>query len=304
MAPATLFAVGRLLTTLLATNSPWSPAEWRININIGREPGTYMPEEWGASGARLSLPLEIRIDSDSTSGDEERDFMGGASNEVTVLEDPTFVSNKGQEQVIFKDHGAWKIGVRRGKEGDASRLRFWVDLDKEQDGGADSVARNDVTLNANERLFFVANCWREPEIEAGLRRYRPLEANLVDAQASVDKQLSHDSGDRRLDGTNPIDTAMASLDMVVLVKNRDDCVQKLKDAEKKLPAPTIKLSDPGCWPGTTERLVIAPGTIGVKRKNGILGAEEFHIVGTWTATPFEGLSEFVEDDEELEEADR
>jgi hypothetical protein len=100
-----------LLAALLAT-SPWSPAEWRININIGREPGTYMPDEWGASGARLSLPLEVRIDSDrEAGGDTERDFMGGGSCQMTVLEDPTFVSNKGEEQVIFKDDGAWKMRV-------------------------------------------------------------------------------------------------------------------------------------------------------------------------------------------------
>jgi hypothetical protein len=159
-------------------------------------------------------------------------------------------------------------------------------------------------MEPNERLFFVTNCWREEEIEAGLRRFRPLQVNLDEAQAYIEKQLSHDSGDRRLDGTNPIDTAMASIDMAVLVKARDDCLQKLKDAERTLPAPTIKLSAPGAWPGTTERLVVAPGTIGVKRKKGIFSAEEFHIVGTWTATPLEGLSEFVEDDEEVEEADR
>ena len=30
-------------------------------LNIGREPGTWMPDEWGASGGRLSLPLVVRF---------------------------------------------------------------------------------------------------------------------------------------------------------------------------------------------------------------------------------------------------
>ena len=30
-------------------------------LSIGREPGTWMPKEWGSSGARLSLPLQLRF---------------------------------------------------------------------------------------------------------------------------------------------------------------------------------------------------------------------------------------------------
>ena len=32
--------------------------ETQLTLNIGREPGTWMPKEWGASGARLSLPMK------------------------------------------------------------------------------------------------------------------------------------------------------------------------------------------------------------------------------------------------------
>lgn len=257
-----------------------------------------MPEEWGASGARLSLPLEVLIESGtSDTGAAESDFLGGSSaSKLTVLEDPTHVTMKGQEQVEFADFGAWKMAMRRsGKAGDASRLRFWVELDKAGNG----ATRNDVSLKAGERLYFVTNGWRQDEVAAGLRRYVPLEASVKEAQARIDGRLSHESGDRRLDGTNPVDTAMASIDMAVLVKVRDDALQKLKDAERVLPLAT-QLSAPGVWPGSSERLLMAPGTIGVKRRNGIFGAEEYHIVGTWTATPLEGLSELVDEEDEAE----
>ena len=49
----------------------------------------------------------------------------------------------------------------------------------------------------------------------------------------------------------------------------------------------MELSAPGPWPGSTEGLVVAPGTIAVKRKTGFFGAEEYHIIGTWTAMPHE-----------------
>ena len=30
-----------------------------VTLSIGREQGTWMPQDWGASGARLSLPLNV-----------------------------------------------------------------------------------------------------------------------------------------------------------------------------------------------------------------------------------------------------
>ena len=48
--------------------------ECGATLSIGRETGTWMPQEWAASGARLSLPLTLRF------SDEEVDlgFPGGA----------------------------------------------------------------------------------------------------------------------------------------------------------------------------------------------------------------------------------
>ena len=31
-----------------------------VTLNVGREPGTWMPREWASSGARLSLPLVVK----------------------------------------------------------------------------------------------------------------------------------------------------------------------------------------------------------------------------------------------------
>ena len=31
----------------------------RVTLNIGREPGTWMPDDWAASGARMALPLDV-----------------------------------------------------------------------------------------------------------------------------------------------------------------------------------------------------------------------------------------------------
>ena len=34
---------------------------WRLTLDIGREPGTWMPPSWGASGRRLLLPIAVRL---------------------------------------------------------------------------------------------------------------------------------------------------------------------------------------------------------------------------------------------------
>lgn len=250
------------------------------------------------------LTVEVLVESElyshSDTTNAERDFMGGTGkcDRLTILEDAVYVNQNGQQTVRFADVGAWKITTRRtGKVGDAGQVRFWIDA-------LDSATRNDVSLaSGGERLYCTANCWREQELAIGRRRIQPFLVALEEAQNRIDQRLEHATGDRRLDGTNPVDTAMASLDMAVLVKNRDDRLLELRDAERKLPATTSNdnyYSKPGMWPGTTENLVIAPGKIGVKRKKGLFG-EEYHILGTWTATPLEGVSEFDEDEEEENE---
>ena len=40
-------------TSRTSNTSPWSPAAWRIQLDIGREVGTTMPEEWAASKNKL-----------------------------------------------------------------------------------------------------------------------------------------------------------------------------------------------------------------------------------------------------------
>lgn len=55
-----------------------SDFECDVTLNVGREPNTWMPAEWAASGGRLSLPLKLRFSTEEVDlgvpGEEE---MGG-----------------------------------------------------------------------------------------------------------------------------------------------------------------------------------------------------------------------------------
>lgn len=277
----TLFTL--LATTTLDTKrSPWSPAEWRIQVNIGREEGTWMPETWAASGARLSFPMDVMVTSDYiVEKDSEYDFMGGNSMRLTVLEDPTFVSSQGEQFIGIREEGAWKMQMPK-QRGAAATLRFWVDVEQAEDlsQGVGAV-RNDVALPA-ERIFFMSKCWREEDLKIAARKMKPFEIAAKEAQRRVDEQLSHETGDRRLDGTDPIETALGTISMAKLIKDRDDRMRELREAENRLPRNAEKLRL-GFWPGTDEKLAIGEGTVAVRKKK--LFGDEFHILGKWQAIP-------------------
>jgi len=250
-----------------------------------------MPDDWAPSGARLSFSVDVLIESDyAEDRDGELKFMGLNAMRLAVLEDPVFVSAEGEQVVGLPEEGAWKLRLPKQK-GTSGKLRFWFDAEQDPDlPPGVAAARNDVTLPA-ERLYFMAKCWREPDLEAGSRRMRPIELAAQEAQRRLDEKLSHETGDRRLDGTNPLDTIAGSMNIAKLVKERDDRAYELREAEKKLPrnAASLRL---GPWPGTTDDLAIARGTVAVKRQT-LLG-EEFHIVGKWKAIPVKEEAPVVE----------
>lgn len=296
----------QVLSLLLATTSPWAPTEWKIHLNFGREnetPKQYdgstssSSEDWGMSGARLALTVPVCIQSDtctSIANDPTEDFLGQRGNQLQVLGESSFVSMKGLEHVKFGTHGAWRLSTRRsGSVGDASTLRMIVELQ-------DTIHRNDVIVRP-QKVYLMASAWREDELEVAQQRMLPIRRAYEQAKDVVEEQLSHETGDRRLDGNNILDTAAASFDMANLVKRRDDRLFELQQAKATLPHK--ELSQPGDWPGSDEALVVQEGVIMVKQKGGFLGIDGVAIVGRWTASPMEPV-EYYEDDSEEEEADQ
>ena len=105
--------------------------------------------------------------------------------------------------------------------------------------------------------------------------------------------MDHERGDRRLDGTNPIDTAMAYKDMADLVSRRDAALRKQRDLESDLLLPKDASALPvGTWPGSSEPLALAPGGVMMRRKK-FLMPDDYIILGKWNAVP-------LDDDDEVE----
>jgi len=118
---------------------------WRVMLNIGREPGTWMPKEWGASGDRLHLHLELEFSSDallsSTSGDDNKnnnmfpgdDFLNGRSHTklLKVVHNEASMSptmTEGARKVRVRN-GGWRVAPFEGPIG-TTVLRFYVELEE------------------------------------------------------------------------------------------------------------------------------------------------------------------------------
>lgn len=291
-----------ILPYLLAA-SPWAPSEWKIHLNFGRETDTphdveggSEAAEWGASGARLALTVPVCITAERSSTTSEA-FLGNRCDQLQVLNAASFISLKGEQHVNFAHAGAWRLNTRQTRSsGDANAVRIMLELQ-------DAIQRNDIVVQP-QRLYLVANAWRENELEAGQQRMKFIQQSYEQAQEMVDISLSHESGDRRLDGTNLLDTAAASIDMANLVKRRDDRLFELRQAQMTLPHKD--LSNPGKWPGSDEGLVIQQGVIAIKHRGGFFGSDELAVVGRWTTTPIESVEDhdgYEDYDEEEEEED-
>ena len=272
-----------------ATAAALSAPTWQISLNVGREPDTKLPEAWGASGARFLLPLEVSIETDQIASPDAaaRAHCGPYPRRVRALRDATYVNDRGQQTVRVLG-GGWAIAATGGDAFDSAQtLRLWLDF---ADGAA--AARNDVTLTGypgNERLFLEARCWRAGSLARATDALAPLRAATDAAQAEIDAQLDHATGDRRLDGDDPVAYAAGAADMAKLVLARDRCLRRQRDLEMKFGAapprdPSALARGRWCDDGRDEPLAIAPGKIVAGRDRMFLGPE-FQPVGTWRASP-------------------
>ena len=92
-----------------------------------------------------------------------------------------------------------------------------------------------------------------------------------------------------MDGTNLLDTALGSLDMVKLVAQRDDLQTQLSSNNLPL-LPTVS----GPFPGSEEALHLEAGKIEIRNALNL-----YETIGRWTATPIESSGEY--EYEEIEE---
>jgi len=249
------------------------------------------------------VPITVQVESTSLLSTYEepssssKSFLGPGASNIVPQTIGSYVSMKGEQRVELST-GGWKLEFPPngggGTKGRASTLRFWMDLNC-------PLERNDVILPAGERLYFMTKVWREEEYDRGVQKMRPIYDRARQAQQGLEDQLDHGTGDRRLDGTDALETLQAYGDMAQLVLDRDRKRQELQQALEIYP-PIVEDNDDnglaeGPWPGAEEWLTISnsynPIWVAGSRQQQrskpwptlLRMGEEFHVVGTWMVTP-------------------
>lgn len=138
---------------------------WRARLDVGLLPGTAMPERypgWAASGGRLGFDVDLEFTANKSPA-ETLAGRGDAIYQLSVLRRPSFVSERGLQEVDLGETGGWYIqrpeDTVEDSEGNpvdpGGTLRFWLDCS----GGA---VRNDVEIFPGSRLLFSAGVWDNP----------------------------------------------------------------------------------------------------------------------------------------------
>ena len=245
----------------------WDARSWRLTFDVGRTEGDEsMPEDWAASGARMAFSVDVEVSADDASSKDSE--VGRGACALRVTNEPEFVGEKGVQRVAVSNEGGWRIDHN-------DVLRCWLDVES-------AAARNDVTL-APGRCYFEAAVWRSPnDLAAGRQKLAPLVADTRKAQDELERALDHNEGDRRLDGSDLIETAKAYGDVAGLVGKRDGALRRQREAELDLRLPA---TDPpfGRWPGAGEPVGLAPTRLyGLKES---LFGDEHLTLGTWRIKP-------------------
>ena len=156
--------------------SPLTKTKWRLLLDVGLQPGTWMPKRfpgWAESGARL--PLDIDVEFTDEPCDQRESLVGPKDStfRLKVCGDgiSTFVSEKGQQNVQFTD-GGWCIqrptANIRNAEGSlrpGGLLRFWLDCPS-------GARKRDAEVFPGTRIFFTTGVWDDPKgLEAMEREY-------------------------------------------------------------------------------------------------------------------------------------
>jgi hypothetical protein len=145
--------------------SPWTVptdqegctgVDYRLDIDMGRESGTWMDPRWGASGNRIEFTLDVRFattdqNGSALAGEEIKQLMvkdnfGGKSSPVCILQTATNARLRNGYEKMKCDGGGYRIDID-AKNGVA---RFFVSVEGTP---AESSSYGDVSIPEG-RLYF------------------------------------------------------------------------------------------------------------------------------------------------------
>lgn len=131
--------------------SPWNVAEsqeiaigYRLYIDIGREPGTWMDPRWGASGKRIECTLDVNFMIKSQADPETvqsmaKDNLGGKSLPVFTLQTAEYARLRAGFDKMKCSNGGYRIDLANDPR-KSNTLRAFVRVNGTQQGDFGDVS--------------------------------------------------------------------------------------------------------------------------------------------------------------------
>ena len=152
--------------TIPSTELPLKPvSEWevstdcegvgyRLHLDIGREPGTWMDPLWGASGKRIEAALDIFFCSENLASEARREKMvkdnfGGKSSAVYQLESAKSARLRNGFDRMKCSGGGYRVDTAS----DGKTLRFFVQVE-----GKEGADYGDISIPKGD-LYFSLPCF-------------------------------------------------------------------------------------------------------------------------------------------------
>ena len=171
-------------STLLGTS-------WRLKLDVGLEPGSWMPKKidgWGASGARVLV--DALVDFEASPVGESEELVGplDQTRTLTARGGGKIVTFEGEQEVSFES-GGWCVQrplLSKSTEQEGL-LRFWLDCPS-------GCAKNDVSVPPGERLFFSTGVWDDADGVQDLRAKATATAAQLSALESEEEMGTEAAG--------------------------------------------------------------------------------------------------------------
>ena len=243
-------------------------SRWRIKLDLGLEPGSWMPntiEGWGASGSRCIVNVDVEFDADAAETSEELVGPAKQTRVLTALNASSIVTLQGEQQVTFTS-GGWCVQRRIGwKDDEEGELRFWLDCES-------GCTRGDVSVPVGERIFFCTSCFDDANgVKTLVAQQKETTEKLAVAEAQVEQDAKDDANEGLL---------AKALNMRQKI-NRQEELQVLgwKKAFFERELPDL---------GIDQRPAhITPGSLSLQRSRGVgpFARASYHILGRFSAEP-------------------
>lgn len=244
----------------------------KLSVEVGRVPGTAMPPEWAASGAKLGFTLEVGF-TDNNAADQmiTRDvlagdaMMGNKPQTIIPLQQPSFISVSGSEVIDVKP-GIYGCQIQN-RDSEQYALRWYLDFPK-------GAKRNDVELPA-ERIYFLSRCWlpsSNDESMLALENARKEKKQLLSTMELTDARLN------KIRNSPPagnllgdvVQNAFNFRHIVKLIERKKKLQSQLNELERAYPLDSDKIIN-----GPNDVSYAKDGVIAVKRSSKYLWVGRF-----------------------------